>query len=107
MTILGVGKPVPSQLNLMRMAGLVVSGRYRVYDPTADQIEESKALGYRMLRRMTNQDFGYDVELWYEYLIVNDYGLTHPYGYATLRSFLKENGYAAPYKKDVVCKKDM
>ena len=105
MTIRGVGKSVPSQLYLMQLAGLVVEGFGRVIDPTEEQIQASKRDGHRQLCSMTDQDFGEDVEKWYEYLIINDYGLTHPYGYGALRSFLKRQGFAAPYKQEVLAKK--
>lgn len=104
MTIGGVGKPVPSQLYLMLLAGLVITGRRRAIVPSAEDIAQSKAEGYRALCRMTGQDLGYDVERWYEFLITGNYGLTHPYGYGALRRFLKQAGYAAPFKKDVISK---
>jgi hypothetical protein len=104
MTIRGVGKPVPSQLHLMQLAGLVVDGFDRVNEPTPEQIQASKRDGHRVLSRMTGQDFGDDVQRWYEYLIVNDFGLTHPYGYGAMRRFLKRQGFAAPYKKEVLAK---
>lgn len=102
MTIRGVGKPVPSQLNLMQLAGLVVEGWVKVRDPSDAQIRKSKDQGYQSLRRMTGEHFGYDVEKWYKFLIVGDYGLTHPYGYGAMRRFLKKAGFAAPFKKDVL-----
>jgi hypothetical protein len=86
MTIIGVGKPVPSQLYLMQLAGLVIVGRCRVKVPTAQQLAKSKEQGHQILCAMTKQDFGHDVERWYEYLITKNFGLTHPYGYGTLRS---------------------
>ncbi len=104
MTIRGVGKPVPSQLYLMQLAGLVVEGFTRVYDPTEEQIRESREAGHKHLCRMTGEDFGTDVEKWYEYLIVRDYGMTHHYGYGALRRFLSSRGFAAPYKKEVVAR---
>src|SRR5689334_11089183 len=104
MTIRGVGKPVPSQLYLMQLAGLVVVGRGKVHDPTSEQIAQSREQGHRLLCRMTGQDFGDDVEQWYAFLILGDYGLTHPYGYGPLRRFLKRAGYEAPYKKDVIAR---
>ena len=105
MTIRGVGKPVPSQLYLMQLAGLVVDGFARVNEPTQVQIQASKRDGHRVLCKMTGQDFGADVEKWYEYLIANEYGLTHSYGYAALRRFLQLQGFATPYKKEVLAKK--
>ena len=103
-TIRGVGKPVQSQLHLMELAGLVVEGRARVQDPTEQQVHQSIEAGHSSLCRMTGKDFGTDVEAWYEYLIVHDYGLTHPYGYGALRRFLISRGYSAPFKKEVLAK---
>ena len=105
MTIRGVGKPVPSQLYLMQLAGLVVEGFGRVNEPTLKQVQASRRTGHQGLCNMTGQDFGDDVEKWYDYLIVNDYGLTHSYGYGALRRFLLQQGFAAPYKKEVLAKK--
>lgn len=102
MTIRGVGKPVPSQLYLMQLAGLVVEGWGKVCEPSETQIRESKVEGYQNLRRMTGKDFGYDVEQWYRFLIVGDFGLTHPYGYGAMRRFLKKAGFTAPFKKDLL-----
>ncbi len=93
---------MPSQVFLMQLAGLVIKGRAKVINPSEQEIAQSKEEGYRVLCLMTHQDFGYDVEKWYEYLIIGDYGLTHPYCYATLRRFLKNAGFNAPYKKDVL-----
>lgn len=102
MTIIGVGKPVPSQLYLMQLAGLVVRGREKVLDPSESQTRQSRERGYQALRRLTGEDFGYNVEKWYRFLIVGDYGLTHPYGYGAMRQFLRETGFSTPFKKDVV-----
>jgi hypothetical protein len=102
MTIGGVGKPVPSQLYLMQLAGLVVEGRWKVDEPSESQIRRSREYGYHSLRRLTGEDFGYDVEKWYRFLIVGDYGLTHPYGYGGMRQFLRKAGFSTPFKKDVM-----
>ena len=74
MTVRGVGKPVPSQLYLMKLAGLVVDGREKVCSPSERQVARSREEGYHALRRMTGKDFGLDVERWYRFLIVGDYG---------------------------------
>lgn len=86
----------------MQLAGLVVEGRGKVRDPSDAQIRKSKDQGYQTLRRMTGKDFGYDVEKWYRFLIVGDYGLTHPYGYGAMRRFLRQGGFAVPFKKTVL-----
>ena len=94
MTIFGVGKPVPSQLFLMQLAGLVVKGRARVLAPSAEQTQHSRDEGLRNLKKLTGQDFGFDVEKWFEYLKTQgDFGVTHPYGYASMRGILRELGH--------------
>lgn len=102
MTIIGVGKPVPSQLYLMQLAGFVVRGREKVLNPSESQTRQSREQERQALRRLTGEDFGYDVEKWCRFLIVGDYGLTHSYGYRAMRRFLRETGFSTPYKKDVV-----
>jgi hypothetical protein len=104
MTIIGVGKPMPSQLFLMQMAGFVIEGRMKVNDPSDLDIERSRQDGYLKLREMTGQDYGCDVARWYEFLIIGDYELTHPYGYETLRQFLEGAGYATPSRDEAIAK---
>lgn len=103
MTIIGVGKPVPSQLYLMQLGGLVIDGRRRVENPTKAQVESSQQDGLEMLKRLTGQYFGNDILQWFSYLAQNSekYGITHPYGYANMRKFLKSVGYNLPWKKDL------
>jgi hypothetical protein len=105
MTIRGVGKPVPSQLYLMQLTGLVVEGFAKVHNPSEAQVTRSKEEGHRKLCRMTGRDFGYDVERWYEYLILSDYGMTYHGGYGAMRRFLKKAGYQAPFKKEVLARR--
>lgn len=104
MTLRGLGRIVPSQVTLLELAGLVVSGRGVVHDPTDAQIAESRDRAYACLRKMTGQDFGYDVVAWFRWLVVqeDDRGITHPYGYHTMRGKLKERGITLPFKKDVL-----
>ena len=99
MTLIGIGKPMPAQLYLMQLAGLVIEGRHRVYDPTEDQIEYSKRNGLSELKKMTGKDFGYDVESWFLYLTEeseDDHGIKHPYGFASMKRTLIELGVDVP-----------
>jgi hypothetical protein len=102
MTIRGIGKPVPSQRFLLRLAGVVVEGRGRVLEPSQAQVRRSQEEGYKHLKRLTGQDFGLDVQRWFAYLATcRDHGITHPYGYGATRRILKELGYDSPCQKDI------
>ena len=104
MTIVGVGNPVPCQLYLMQLAGLVVEGRSKVFNPSEGQRSRSRENGYQMLREITGKDFGFNVLDWYKHLISGDYGLTHPYGFGAMKRFLKGAGFTLPSRKDLLRK---
>jgi hypothetical protein len=51
----------------------------------ADRLEAMRA-GREQLRRMTGQDFGYDLARWHELLLGSpDWGYSHPYAWRTVR----------------------
>ena len=94
-----------SQLYLMQLAGLVYSDGSRIENPSEAQIKESKRYGRAGLKRLTQEDYGYNVLDWFEYLVVDaddDCGITHAWGYRYMRKVLKELGVDLPYKKDLI-----
>jgi hypothetical protein len=97
----GLGKVVPAQLGLMKLAGLAANFMERIENPTDEEIARHKLEGYKYLRRMTRQDFGTDVEKWFGYLTANaeKFRFTFPEGYAIMRSFLGECGYNLPWNE--------
>ena len=100
MTIRGLGKPVPSQIYLLQLAGMVINYRRGPVDnPTENEINESKAEGLADLKRLTGMDYGYDVMQWYNYLLETDHGINHPYFYSTLKEKLSDMGYQLPTKE--------
>ena len=60
--------------------------------------------GLHSLRKTTGEDFGYDVELWREYLVAtdNDHGYTHPWAYSEVNAA----GVAALDDPDVIATLD-
>jgi len=86
MTIYGLGKLTPIQLEMIALSGVLI----REFYPDADgksfsdteRIWSMKRARYD-LARLTGEDFGYDLSEWHTYLTTNadDYGYTHPYGW--------------------------
>lgn len=103
LTIRGLGKPVPSQMFLLQLAGLVIEGRSVNHEPSDEQIEFARNQGYRRLKRLTGEDFGYSVEKWFHFFWnkAAEYGFFHPYGHRTLLSILERRGYKIPAKRPV------
>ncbi len=93
MTIIGVGKPTPSQLFLLQLAGIVIQGRSRVLEPTALQVQNSQRQGLQRLRELTGVDYGDDIQAWYDFLAQGDFGIHHSYGLSSMLRLLKQQGY--------------
>ena len=82
MTIPNWGRITPSQGDMLMLAGHVL----RCYpvpqgtvEPDEDRLEAMRQ-GRESLRRLTGQDFGYDLARWHGYLLENDqWDYQHPY----------------------------
>lgn len=93
MGIAGLGKLTPSQGFLLMLAGYVFSRRGIHPNPTAGEIAQAQETGLAALKRLTQQDFGYDVLAWHQFLSENSqFDYLHPYGYQTTVSLLKNRG---------------
>lgn len=99
MSIIGLGKPTPFQLALLRLAGIVVEGRRLIPSPDKDSILDSQRTGLEFLRERTGEDFGEDVTAWFDYLLKRriETAVDHPYGFSVMREFLAEKGWKISY----------
>jgi hypothetical protein len=70
----------PSQLFMLDLAGLVITRRCQ-FQPAKNEHKRKRLMrrGRRELRKWTDQDFGYDLTAWHEYLLAHDEGYAHPY----------------------------
>jgi hypothetical protein len=73
---------------MLMLAGHVLR-RFRpptdAVEPDADRLAAMRA-GREQLRRMTGQDFVYDLGRWHELLLANpDWGYEHPYAWRAVR----------------------
>jgi len=89
---------------LLQLAGIVIARRQVVDEPSHPQIDQARKDGHEALKRLTDQDFGYDVMRWYEYLITQDYGLDHPYAFTATLKLLKKVGFNAATKQELLAR---
>ncbi len=88
MTIPNWGRITPSQDFMLMLAGHVLRRSF-VPPGTVEPDEvrlEAMQKGRESLRRLTGQDFGYDLARWHDLLLGSeDYGYRHPYAWRTVR----------------------
>jgi hypothetical protein len=88
MTVPGWGQVTPAQMYMVMLAGHVLH-RHPVQPGTVEPDEarlRAMALGRARLRRLTGQDFGYDLRRWHEHLLADeDTGYSHPFAWDTVR----------------------
>jgi peptidoglycan/xylan/chitin deacetylase (PgdA/CDA1 family) len=93
LTIPGWGRLTPSHGFMLMLAGRVLRRRH-VPPGTAEPDEErlkAMALGRERLRKLTGQDFGYDLKRWHEHLLGTDAGgYRHPYGWGVVRPAIEQ-----------------
>ncbi len=94
MTILGIGKPTPTQLGLLLLSGTVLKGNSVNETPTKEEMEKAKTEGYKLLKAVSKKDNGVDVQDWINYLKnTKDPSYEHSYGYESMKSILESKGY--------------
>ena len=88
MTIPNWGRVTPSQMFMLMLAGHVMRGFFvqpGTVEPEKERLK-SMAMGRASLRRLTGQDFGYDLKRWNDYLLATkDSGYRHPYAWRIVR----------------------
>jgi len=88
MTIPNWGRITPCQGDMLMLAGHALR-RYHMPRGTVETDEdrlEAMRQGRQNLRRLTGQDFGYDLARWHAHLLGNDeWGYRHPYAWRTVR----------------------
>jgi len=92
MTLHRFGNVVPVQMDMLSLIGYRLGRDDSSLDiPTAERLVNMRA-GLTTLRRETGQDYGYDLAAWDEFLMLysDEYGYTHPYGFAAVRKAVEE-----------------
>ena len=96
MTIPGLGKLTPVQMMMVELSGRLI----REYYPDANQkvFSDTERLwsmkrARTNLTRMTNLDFGFDLEQWHLHLLSTgeDHGYTHPYGWGQTKKIIEQS----------------
>lgn len=84
MTIQSFGRVMPIHLDMLSLVGYEDVGRDMRPAVKLNARKRSMRAGLLSLRKSTGQDFGFDVNLWREYLIGTGslHGYTHPWAYA-------------------------
>lgn len=102
MTLPNFGKILPVQGYLLELTGYVLTRKEGpVIRLTGKKLDKAKEKARNDLVRLTGQDFGYDVDRWYEFLILGGFGLTHPFGYEQFCKYLNLAGYATTSREEV------
>ena len=84
MTMRSFGKAMPIHIDMLSLVGY--ESVERDMQPATNLNARKRAMlaGLHSLRKITGADFGYDVQMWREYLIEagNEHGYTHPWAYS-------------------------
>lgn len=88
MTVPNWGRVTPIQMDMLMLAGHVM--RPHPVPPGTVEPDEARlramAMGRAQLRRLTEQDFGYDLPRWHEYLLAaENVQYCHPYAWHAVR----------------------
>jgi hypothetical protein len=70
MTVPGYGRVTPLQSDMLGLGGEIC--RWYSKDPPSDEIRMKAMISSRkILRKITGEDFGYDLLAWHDYLLAN------------------------------------
>ena len=84
MTMRSFGKAMPIHLDMLSLVGYESVGRDMQPAVNLNARKRAMLSGLHSLRKTTDADFGYDVQLWREYLIEagNEHDYTHPWAFS-------------------------
>jgi hypothetical protein len=87
MTMRGFGNVMPIHIFMLQLAGYVIDYRSKRIRAAAGEKEREKTMreGLDELCEWTEEDFGYDLAAWRDYLLHDEEsGYTHPYAFANV-----------------------
>jgi hypothetical protein len=101
MTVQGFGRITPIQRDMLRLIGYRIT-RESTLDLSDTERMENMKRGREHLKKETNEDFGYDLAAWHEFLLTDEeYGYTHPYGFSGVKEAVEAALYDPEYVRVV------